>query len=127
ELIPDCEWNLQRTVIERAQARNLPFALGGGLAFSAYSGRWRNTKDVDLFITPDNRETMTELLDECSFEDYFPQKEYDRSWIYRGFRDDVILDIIWTMPNHRMVVDSDWIARGIDVRIHGMQVSALGL
>lgn len=127
DLIPECEWNLQREVITGAREQGLPFALGGGLAFSAYSGRWRNTKDVDLFVRPEDRHAFVDLLGACGFDDYYARLEYDRSWIYRGYRDDVILDIIWTMPNHRFAVDADWLNRGIELRIHGDRVSALPL
>lgn len=119
ELMPEQEWNLHRLVIDGANARNLPFAVGGGLAFSTYSERWRNTKDIDLFIRPGDRESFIDITREAGFVDYFETKEYDRSWIYRAFREGVIVDLIWTMPNHRMVVDDGWVLRGRRVDVRG--------
>lgn len=118
ELMPDREWNLHRRIIDAANEREMPFALGGGLAFSTYSERWRNTKDLDLFIRPRDREAFIAITREAGFVDYFDQMEYDRSWIYRAAREDVIVDLIWTMPNHRMVVDDVWVHGGrlVDVR-----------
>jgi hypothetical protein len=124
-LIPDEEWAHNKPVIERAMDRGHLFALGGGLAFSAYSGRWRNTKDLDLFILPEERQAMIALVTELGFEDYYAQKEYDRSWIYRAFKEGVIVDLIWSMPNHRMDVDRDWLTRGTEIRIHDSQVRVL--
>jgi hypothetical protein len=125
ELIPKEEWEHNRPVIELATRRGYPFALGGGLAFSAYSGRWRNTKDLDLFILPEDRQAMIDLVTELGFEDYFAQKEYDRSWIYRAHKEGVIVDLIWSMPNHRMDVDHAWLECGPDVRIHDALVRIL--
>lgn len=119
ELIPEQEWRLHRAVLEAAAARGLPFALGGGLAFSAYSGRWRNTKDMDLFLLPTDREAMIAAVTGGGFDDYYEQEPYDRSWIYRGFRDGVIVDVIWQMANHRAPVDEAWLTRGQEVEVRG--------
>jgi hypothetical protein len=116
----DQEWNLHRQIIDAANERELPFALGGGLAFSTYSERWRNTKDLDLFIRPRDREEFIEITREAGFADYFDQKEYDRSWIYRAVREDVVVDLIWTMPNHRMEVDDAWVHMGRRVDVRGI-------
>ncbi len=122
ELIPHHEWALHRRVIELAAERGFAFALGGGLAFSAYSGRWRNTKDVDLFIRPADRDAMVQVTLDAGFLDYFDKLEYDRTWIYRAYLDDVIVDLIWTMPNHRLEVDEDWQTRGWEIVVHGLRV-----
>jgi hypothetical protein len=116
--MPEHEWQMHRLIIDEASTRDLPFALGGGLAFSTYSGRWRNTKDLDLFVLPRDREAFIDIAGQQGFTDYFDQKEYDRSWIYRAFREDVIVDLIWTMPNHRTEVDDAWVhcGRRVDVR-----------
>src|SRR5262245_56540476 len=99
--MPKNEWRLHRKAIETARARGLRFALGGGLAFSAYSGRWRNTKDMDLFLHPSTREAMVAAVSSAGYTDYYAVEPYDRTWIYRATQGGVILDLIWTMPNHR--------------------------
>jgi hypothetical protein len=46
---------------------------------------------------------------------------YDRGWIHRLFRDDVIVDVIWSMANCRAAVDEDWFryARPLVIRGRG--------
>jgi hypothetical protein len=124
-LIPDDEWVHDKAAIDAALDRDILFALGGGLAFSEYAERMRNTKDLDLFILPKDRGAVIEALTETGFSDYFDEKPYDRSWIYRAVREHVIVDIIWTMPNHRMVVDEDWLTRGWDIDIRGVCMKLL--
>lgn len=131
-LIPDHEWAFYLPVIERAQARGLSFVIGGGFAFSHYSRRWRNTKDLDLYFLPSDRDAMVQVVTESGFADYFDRKPYDRSWIYRSFRDadqdrdgvsgEVICDLIWSMPNHRADADRAWLERGPRLRIRGTAV-----
>lgn len=124
-LIPEEEWALNRGVLKAAQERGLRFCLGGGLAFSAYSGRWRNTKDMDLFVLPEDREAFVEVLDSVGFVDYFDRVEYVRDWIYRGYREGVIVDIIWQFANKRAPVDEAFLTRGAQVDIRGNRVSLL--
>lgn len=119
KLISAEEWAHYRQVIECARSKGIDFVMGGGLAYSNYAPRSRNTKDLDLFILPGDRDAMVGCLHEAGFEDYHEQEAYDRSWIYRGFKEGSIVDIIWTMPNHRLVVDELWLERGSDIEIHG--------
>lgn len=108
-----------------AARRGLRFALGGGLAFAEYSGHVRNMKDLDLFILPEDREAMVEAFTEAGFTDYFSEKPYDQSWIYRGVQNGIIVDMIWTFPSHRMDVDDQWLTRGKIVDVHGMKLRLL--
>lgn len=125
ELIPPHDWEFCRPVIRDAADAGIKNALGGGLAFSFYSCRQRNTKDVDLLVKPTDKDRVVEILHRHGFEDYFEQEAYDRSWIYRAFRDGVICDIIWTLPNHRFEVDDDWFLRCRTTQIHGQEVKLI--
>src|SRR5262245_50223710 len=100
-LVPDSEWAVYSIVLRAAQERRLPFALGGGFAFSTYAQRWRDTKDIDLYILQKDRDRFIQILNEYGFEDYHPREPYDRKWIYRGTRSGLIVDLIWAMANQR--------------------------
>jgi hypothetical protein len=126
DLVPPEEWDRYVPVFEKASERGIAFALGGGLAFSEYSGRLRNTKDIDLFILPSHREEMIAVLMEEGWADYYEQHPYERSWIYRGYKDDLILDIIWRLPNHRMDVDEGWLTRGCQMEIYDRWIRLVG-
>jgi hypothetical protein len=125
ELIPPHDWEFCRPILRDASEQGIPCAIGGGLAFSYYSCRRRNTKDVDLLIRPQDREAILASLAKHGFEDLFPQESYDRSWIYRGVRDGVICDVIWTLPNHRFEVDDDWFLRSKKTVIHDQEVKLI--
>jgi hypothetical protein len=107
-LIPPAEWGVYQTAIDAARRVEVPFLLGGAFGLAAYTGRWRNTKDLDLFIRPENRERLVAALEAAGFSDYHARLAYDRNWIYRAVRDDVIVDLIWQTPNRRSVVDDAW-------------------
>lgn len=123
--IPDEEWAAYEPILRGARVRGIPFALGGGLVFSAYAGRWRWTKDLDLIILARDRDPMVEILTGAGFSDYYDQLPYDRAWIYRGFRNGLIVDLIWEMANHHDRMDESWLRRGREAIIHGTRLKML--
>ena len=123
--VPDQDWELYQGVIDGCQRRGLSFAIGGGLAFSCYSEQQRWTKDLDLFIPECQRDEFIAVAAGVGFGDYHEKKPYDRSWIYRAVRNDVILDLIWEMANHRAKVDERWWTRGREVELHGRVMRAI--
>lgn len=127
DLIPQHDWALYRVVLEAAQRQGLRFALGGGLAYSAYAQRWRNTKDMDLYVLPEERQPMIDVVKASGFADYFNRDPYDRNWIFRGYREGVIVDVIWQMANQRAKVDDAWLTRGMETTIRGVTVRLLSV
>jgi hypothetical protein len=109
EQVPDDQWAVYQRLIATVQAQRLPFALGGAFALAAYTGTWRNTKDLDLYILPQDRDTLIELLTQAGLADYYHQELYDRTWIYRSHQEEVIVDAIWAMGNGRADVDAVWL------------------
>lgn len=120
-LIPEEQWRCHVRVIHEAKRRGLPFACGGGMAYAAYAGQGRVTNDIDLIIKPEDRDLAVEVLTAAGFVDYFDEKPYDRTWIYRSWCPEcgAICDAIWTLPNHRLEVDDYWISGGDECVIRG--------
>jgi hypothetical protein len=109
-----------------ANAERIPFALGGGLAFSHYAERWRNTKDIDLYVMPGYRDRMIRVVEETGLKDYYDLLPYDRQWIFRSHNGEgVIVDIMWQMANYRAQVDERWLTRGPLVQVHGVELRVL--
>lgn len=106
---PPEQWAIYERVLAEAQRRNLPFAVGGGLAAMTYAGQWRNTKDIDVYVLPSDRDRMIRLVSELGLEDFYEKQPYDRRWIYRSYQKDVIIDIMWAMANQRAQVDERWL------------------
>src|SRR5262249_21735568 len=106
--IGKAEWRIYSIAIRALRAEGVRFLLGGGFALATYIGRWRNTKDIDLYIFPRDRRKAIRALTEAGFADYFRQLRYDRKWIYRATRSGVIVDLIWAMANQRAQVDEQW-------------------
>lgn len=123
-LIPKDQWEFYRKVIDEARARGIEFALGGAFAVATYTGHWRNTKDLDLYVRPADRDRLIEVVKSAGLSDYFDEKPYDRWWIFRGQREGTIVDVIWAMANHRQEIDELWMS-GPTVELHGRKLKVL--
>ncbi|HMC27839.1 MAG TPA: nucleotidyltransferase family protein, partial [Verrucomicrobiae bacterium] len=118
DVIPSDQWPLYKQAIQAVRRAGVRFLVGGGFGLAAYTGRWRNTKDMDLYVLPSDRERTIQALTDAGFGDYYDTLPYDRGWIYRSTRDGIIIDIIWSMANRRAEVDAVWFqnARSLLVR-----------
>src|SRR5256885_16546155 len=82
DLIPGDQWPLYKQAIQAVRRAGISFLVGGGFGLAAYTGRWRNTKDMDLYIVPGDRERTIQALTEEGFGDYYETLPYDPGWIY---------------------------------------------
>lgn len=124
-LIPDDQWAVFCAGRDAARAASVEYLLGGGIALATYTSRWRNAKDIDFMVRERDRDALVDALGRAGFADYHEREAYDRSWIFRGYRDDVILDVIWTLPNHRLDVDEAWFTHACPVRLRGETYRAI--
>lgn len=123
-LIPDDQWEIFQRGTTAVRRAGVDFLLAGALGLATYTGHWRNTKDVDIIIRAADRDRAVAAIQEAGFEDYFAREAYDRTWIFRAFRDGVIFDIIWELPNHRVSIDDGWFERASSLRLRGQVFAA---
>jgi hypothetical protein len=125
ESISQSEWATYRLAIRAVRDAGIPFLLGGGFAGATFTGRWRDTKDIDFYVHPQDRQATVAALAKAGFEDYFSRLQYDRKWIYRSTRSGMIVDIIWAMANQRAQVDHLWFERAGKVEIRGEKLCVI--
>jgi hypothetical protein len=124
DLISEEQWQTYAPVLQTAIDQGLDFAIGGGIAFSVYSGHRRNTKDLDLFMLPEAHRPFLQIMASSGFCEYLAVP-YDRTWSYRGESGGYIMDVLWGMLNGRGPFDREWVERGLPVTIHGMNLRLL--
>jgi hypothetical protein len=110
------QWDLTRAVLTALNELNVPYVLGGALAVNRHGGPWRNTKDLDIFVPPADREKVIAALHRLELTDYYAVWPYDREWIFRAHKGNKIVDVIWQSANKNGVVGVDWrerAARGV--------------
>ena len=124
-IIPKTQWEVYLDAIRVTRKSGARFLLGGAFGLAAYTGRWRNTKDLDFFVLPSDKDRIVDALTKIGFEDFHPTLAYDRGWIYRAVRNEVIVDIICQTPNRRTIVDEDWFTRSRKLILRGEHLGAL--
>src|SRR3989475_2350666 len=82
--------NVLRQAVEAVSQAGFPFLVLGGLA-SALVGRPRWTHDIDLLVRPDDARDILEALRGAGFS----TEETDPVWIYKAFKHDVMVDVIF--------------------------------
>lgn len=78
------------STIEAVEETDIPYALIGGVAVKEL-GRPRVTHDIDLFVKPDDADRLLEVLQEKGFA----VERRDPFWLYKAWRDEVLVDIIF--------------------------------
>jgi hypothetical protein len=82
----------------------VPHLLGGALAFNAYTGIWRDTKDLDVFLRPDDAPRALAALERAGFE---TEVVYE-SWLGKAWLGEVFVDLIWRNANGLFPVTGAW-------------------
>lgn len=102
---------------------DVPVILAGAFASHAYTGIWRNTKDLDLFLRPRDVPPALEALAGTGFE----TELRDPWWLAKAWRDDWLVDLIFGMGNRELQVDDGWIERGLPVEIAEVPTRVIAL
>ena len=123
--IPDPQWHVYHRVLEELRAAAIPVAFGGAFALATYTGELRNTKDLDLYILPKDRDQTVAAMTRAGLVDIHAHAPYDRAWIYRASEDDSLVDAIWAMANLRASVDLDWLTLGPEVELRDQRVRSI--
>jgi len=125
DAISAAEWEIYRNAIHTVREAGIPFLLGGGFALATFTGRWRDTKDIDFYIRPQDRQATVAALTQAGFANYYDRVRYDRKWIYRSVKSDCIVDIIWSMANQRARVDEQWFRHAGSVSVRGETLNVI--
>jgi len=98
------EINARARAIEVLSDAGVPFVVGGAYAYATYTGIYRDTKDLDLF--PRKRDAIRAL--EILEKDGWRTERADEVWLYKGFKGEWFVDLIFSSGNGVAVVDDEW-------------------
>jgi hypothetical protein len=97
----------------------IPFVVAGAYALHAYTGVYRVTKDLDIFLRRQDVDRALESLAEVSFR----TEMLDPVWLAKAYAtNDYFVDLIFSSGNGVTEVDDQWMTRGKSHVIHGLPV-----
>jgi hypothetical protein len=95
----------------------VPYVVSGAFALQVHTGIWRTTKDLDLFLTPEDIPAAMRCLKKQGFR----CETKDAVWLHKAHRNGFFIDLITGMSNAVISVERSWIknarpAMVLDVR-----------
>jgi len=95
----------------------VPYVVGGGYAMAYYTGIARNTKDLDLFVRPEDRDRCLGVLADAGYRTEF----FYPFWIAKAIepRTEAFIDLLYNSGNGLCPVDDDWIKHSLPIEVHG--------
>jgi len=101
------------------QAAEIPFAVAGAYALHAYTGLYRQTKDLDVFLRRQDVPRAMEALESVNFR----TEMVDPVWIAKAHASNAYFaDLIFCSGNGVAEVDDLWFERAHSHVIHGFPV-----
>jgi hypothetical protein len=97
----------------------VPFLIGGAFAHSRYTGRERDTKDLDIVL---RREDVARALTTFSQSGYQVDVPYPH-WLAKVHREDQYIDVVFSSGNGIVRVDDGWFTYAVPADVLGISVS----
>jgi hypothetical protein len=101
------------------ETEGVPFLVGGAFAHSRYTGRERDTKDLDVML---RREDVTRALAAFSEAGYDVDVPFPH-WLGKVSRGDQYIDVVFSSGNGIVGVDDRWFIHAVPAEVLGIPVS----
>ena len=102
--IPEEERELYKKVLAALNAAGVPYVVAGAYAVHAHTGIYRETKDLDLFVEPEQVVPAMRALRAIGMTARLEQAH----WLAKATQGRRFVDIIFGMGNGMALIDRDW-------------------
>lgn len=102
--IPEEERQAYQKALRTLNAAGVKYVVSGLYALYEYTGIYRKTKDLDLFVEPGNVVAAARALKDAGFTVYLEQSH----WIAKAMYEDKQTDLIYGMGNGVSFIDELW-------------------
>lgn len=119
--LPPEQCALYNGVLSTLDRSGLPYCISGAFGMHAYTGIWRNTKDLDVFMPAGNLIEALSVLKEEGWQTSIA----DDVWIAKVWSEGYYVDIISGMNNAVLTVETSWIERSRPYQVLGRKVRVI--
>jgi hypothetical protein len=113
---PDAEFYIE--ALRRLQDTGIPFLVGGAFAFSHYAHVPRDTKDIDVFVKPEDCPRVLDAFERLGYETEIPFPH----WLGKIRRGGQLMDVIFSSGNGVARVDDLWFDHAPKTNVLGLIV-----
>jgi hypothetical protein len=114
---PD-ELDARADALRALAGSGVPYLVAGAYAFFEYTGIFRDTKDLDVFLRERDVEDAFRVLESAGFRTDL----VDPGWIGKAYRGEYFVDLIFSSGNGVAVVDDLWFEHARPARVMGVDV-----
>jgi len=107
-----------RAALTKLIESQIPFLVGGAYALEEHTGIVRRTKDFDIFVMPEDVESVLEVFSAAGYQTEFSFPH----WLAKAFSGDDFIDIIFNSGNGVCPVDEEWFAHARTGRVLGLEM-----
>jgi hypothetical protein len=104
------------------QKTGVPFALGGAYGQYGFTGIWRDSKDLDAFVRPEDVRAVLDAFEAQGFE----TELRDARWLAKVHSAPHLLDILFAVRHRtRLRIDDEWLRTAAPARFLGVPARLL--
>ena len=89
--LPAEQSQVYREALIALNRSGIMYAVGAAFARYVYTSIWRQTKDLDVFVKPEDLRDVMDALEQAGFE----TEVRDRGWLAKAWKDGSFLDLIF--------------------------------
>lgn len=112
------ESRVYREAIIALNENGVRFAVGAAFARWVYTSIWRQTKDLDIFLKPENLQPALQALQAAGFETEIKE----RSWLAKAWKEGHFLDLIFGTGHGQIPIDDRSFEGTIQEKVLGSTV-----
>jgi hypothetical protein len=112
------ELDARATALRALAGSRVPFLVAGAYALFEYTGIFRDTKDLDLFLRERDLFDAFRVLEDAGFR----AELTDPVWLGKAWQGEWFVDLIFSSGNGLAVVDDLWFANGRPGRVMDVEV-----
>jgi hypothetical protein len=114
--MPTCA--LYGHALARLVESGIPFLIGGAFSLERYTGIVRDTKDLDIFLRPEDVRAVLAELAPLGCRTYVPFPH----WLAKAEMADGVIDVIFSSGNGVARVDDEWFKHAVHAEVAGIPV-----
>ena len=102
--IPEEEREIYKRALRALNEAGVPYVVAGAYAIYEHTGIYRQTKDLDLFCSPEH---LVDAMRTLRAEGFVTRLEQPH-WLAKALDGEYFIDIIFGMGNGLALIDQDW-------------------
>ena len=104
--------------LDLLDADRLPFLVGGTFAYARYTAIDRETKDLDIFVRPEDVPRTLSAFEAAGYRTEVPFPH----WLAKVWQGEHVLDVIYSSGNGLARVDDEWFAHAAESEVLGRRL-----